>query len=69
MKWIILSALILIISSLGSALYFMMKDRGGSARMVRSLALRIGLSIALFAGIWVAHSLGYIQATGIKIGQ
>ena len=69
MKWIILIALILIISSLGSALYFMMKDRGGSARMVRSLALRIGLSIALFAGIWVAHSLGYIQATGIKFGQ
>ena len=69
MKWIILIALILIISSLGSALYFMMKDRGGSARMVRSLALRIGLSIALFAGIWVAHSLGYIQTTGIKIGQ
>ncbi|CAN1518921.1 Protein of unknown function DUF2909 [Burkholderiaceae bacterium] len=69
MKWIILLALVLIISSLGSALYFMMKDKGGSARMVRSLALRIGLSIALFAGIWLAYYLGYIQSTGIKISQ
>ncbi|MBJ7379579.1 MAG: twin transmembrane helix small protein [Polynucleobacter sp.] len=69
MKWIILFLLILIIGSLGSALFFMMKDKGGSSRMVRSLMLRIGLSILLFIGIWVAYSLGYIQSTGLKIAQ
>jgi hypothetical protein len=69
MKWIMPAALLLIIASLGSALYYMMKDKGNSSRMVHSLMLRIGLSIALFLGIWLAYSLGYNQPTGIKIGQ
>ena len=69
MKWIMPLALLLIIASLGSALYYMMKDKGNSSRMVHSLMLRIGLSITLFLGIWLAYSLGYIQPTGIRIGQ
>jgi len=68
MKWIIPIVLLMIVFSLGSALYYMMKDRGNSSRMVRSLMLRIGLSIALFLGILLAHYLGFIQATGIKVG-
>jgi Protein of unknown function (DUF2909) len=69
MKWIIPVALLMIVGSLGSALYYMMKDRGnGSSRMVRSLMLRIGLSIALFLGILAAYQLGYIQPTGIQVG-
>jgi hypothetical protein len=68
MKWIIPVALLLIIASLGSALYYMMKDRGNSSRMVHSLMLRIGLLIALFLGILLAYHLGYIQPTGIKVG-
>jgi len=36
--------------------------------MVHSLMLRIGLSIALFAGILLAHYFGLIEATGIKVG-
>jgi len=68
MKWIIPIVLLMIVFSLGSALYYMMKDRGNSSRMVRSLMLRIGLSIALFAGILLAHYFGLIEATGIKVG-
>jgi hypothetical protein len=68
MKWIIPVALLLIVASLGSALYYMMKDRGNSSRMVHSLMLRIGLSIALFLGILIAYHFGYIQPTGIKVG-
>ena len=68
MKWIIPVALLLIIASLGSALYYMMQDRGNSSRMVHSLMLRIGLSIALFLGILLAYHFGYIQPTGIKVG-
>jgi hypothetical protein len=68
MKWIIPVVLLMIVISLGSALYFMMKDRGNSSRMVRSLMLRIGLSIALFLGILLAHYFGLIEATGIKVG-
>ena len=39
-------AFILIIASLGSALYFMMTDKGKTKRMVWSLAMRVGLSIS-----------------------
>jgi hypothetical protein len=46
----------------------MMKDKGNSSRMVHSLMLRIGLSIALFLGILLAHYFGLIEATGIKVG-
>ncbi len=68
MKWVIPIALLMIVASLGSALYFMMKDKGGSSRMIHSLMLRIGLSIALFLGILIAHYFGYIEATGIRVG-
>ena len=68
MKWIIPIVLLMIVASLGSALYYMMKDRGNSPKMVRSLMLRIGLSLALFIGILLAHYFGLIQATGIKGG-
>jgi hypothetical protein len=69
MKWIIVLVLLLVIGSLGSALYFMMKDKGNSSRMVHSLMLRIGLSIALFIGIWIAYYFGLIQSTGLKVAQ
>lgn len=68
MKWIIPIALLMIVGSLGSALFFMMKDKGSSSRMVHSLMLRIGLSIILFLGILIAHYFGYIEATGIRVG-
>jgi hypothetical protein len=68
MKWIIPIVLLMIVFSLGSALYYMMKDRGNSSRMVHSLMLRIGLSVVLFLGILLAHYFGFIEATGIKVG-
>jgi hypothetical protein len=67
MNWIIPIAFLLIFGSLGSALFFMMRDKGKSSKTVYSLMLRIGLSIVLFAGIWIAHTLGYIQSTGIRV--
>jgi Protein of unknown function (DUF2909) len=62
-------AFILIIASLGSALYFMMTDKGKSQRMVWSLAMRVGLSISLFLFILFAHWMGWIQSTGIPLGR
>jgi len=67
MKWIISIAFLFIFASLGSALYFMMRDKGKSSNTVYSLMFRIGLSITLFTGIWIAHKLGYIQSTGIQV--
>ncbi|MDB5875247.1 MAG: putative transrane protein [Ramlibacter sp.] len=71
MKYLVAIAFLAIIASLGSALYFMMKDgRDGKAKtsnMARALAIRVGLSILLFVCILLAWKFGYIQPTGIPL--
>lgn len=62
-------AFVLIIASMGSALYFMMHDRGHTKRMAWSLATRVGLSISLFLFILLANCMGLIHSTGIPIGR
>lgn len=66
MKIFFAIAFILIIASLGSAFFFIMRDKGGTNRTVNSLALRAGLSIALFLLILLMYKLGYIQPTGLR---
>ena len=66
-------AFIGIIASLASALFFMMKggkpgqtdDPKRASKMVRALALRVGLSVLLFICVLVAWKLGYIQPSGL----
>lgn len=73
MKYLVALAFIAIVASLGSALYFMMKDgRDGKAKtsnMARALAWRVGLSVFLFVCVLIAWHLGYIQPTGIPPGK
>jgi hypothetical protein len=38
-------------------------------RMMRALALRVALSVALFAGIIFAFWIGWIQPTGFSFGR
>jgi hypothetical protein len=66
MKILVAIAFILIIASLGSALLFLMKDKGKTNRTVKALAFRVGFSITLFVLILVANYLGWIQPTGIR---
>jgi hypothetical protein len=66
MKIAVAIAFILILGSLGSALFYLMRDKGKSNNTVRALAVRVGLSITLFLLILIAYKLGYIQPTGIR---
>lgn len=66
MKILVAVAFILIIASLGSALVFMMRDKGRTNRTVHALAMRVGLSVLLFALLLVAYRMGWIQPTGIQ---
>jgi hypothetical protein len=50
----------LIFFALGSALYFLVHDKGDSERIVKALSWRIGLSILLFILLFVAFALGWI---------
>ncbi len=65
MKILVAVAFILILASLGSALVFLMRDKGRSNRTVQALALRVGFSVLLFVLLLVAYRLGWIQPTGI----
>jgi hypothetical protein len=66
MKILVAIAFLGIIGSLGSALFFIMRDKGKSSRTVHALALRVGLSITLFLLMLGAHYMGWIQPTGIR---
>jgi len=58
--------LLVILASLGQGLYFLISDKGNqSKRTVKSLSLRIGLSLALFAFIILAGFMGWIQPHGV----
>jgi hypothetical protein len=65
MKIFVAVAFLMIIGSLGSALFFLMRDKGKSNRTVHALALRVGLSVTLFLLLMAAHYMGWIQPTGI----
>ncbi len=67
MKIAVAIAFLLIIGSLAAAFFFLMRDKGKTNNTVRALAVRVGLSIALFAALLLAHKLGYIQPTGIRM--
>lgn len=66
MKFLVPIAFILILGSLGSALFYLMRDKGKSNRTVKSLTYRIGFSVALFLLILLAHHFGMIQPTGLR---
>jgi branched-subunit amino acid transport protein AzlD len=65
MKIFVAIAFILILASLGSALFFLMRDKGKSNRTVQALAMRVGLSITLFLIVLAMYKLGWIQPKGL----
>jgi uncharacterized RDD family membrane protein YckC len=62
MRYAVIALLLLIVASLGSAMFFMMHDRSGSKRMVTVLAIRVGLSLALFLFLMGGYYFGLFPA-------
>ena len=67
MTWVVVVAFVLIIGSLGSAMVFLIRDRGKTRNVARALGFRVGFSIALFLLILFAHYMGWIQSTGVPV--
>ena len=65
MKIVIIVFLVFIVGSLGSALYYLVRDKGNSDRTVKALTVRISLSIALFVLLMVGYYFGFIPKTGL----
>ena len=73
MKYLVAFAFVGILGALVMAGVFMMRDgRDGKPKtgnMMRALALRVALSVLLFACILLSYWLGWIQPTGISLGK
>ena len=58
---VIIVALVAIVGSLGQALFAMSSGHGDPKKMVRSLTLRVGLSVVLFGALMLAWHFGWIH--------
>lgn len=61
MEIFVILLLLLILYSLGSALYYMIKDKGENTRMVKSLTIRVTLSLILFGVMMLWVYINYIH--------
>jgi len=66
MKYVIITFFIFILYSLGSALFYMMKDGSNSKRMVKALTFRIALSLIMFVILIFSFWMGWIKPTGVS---
>jgi hypothetical protein len=57
---IVIAFLFIILSSLASALFYLVKDKGKSDRTVRALTVRISLSLGLFLLLMAGHYFGIV---------
>jgi hypothetical protein len=61
MRYVVIAMLIAIVVSLGSALWYMLHPSEDPKRMVKALALRVGLSVALFVMLMAGYYFGLIE--------
>ena len=66
-KIILIAAFLLIISSLGTALYHLVNNKTGglSPKVAKALTVRIGLSVLLFLLLFVLVATGVVKPHGI----
>lgn len=60
MRIVVILFIIFILGSLGSALYYMVRDRGTTERTAKALTIRIVLSIVLFLLLMLGFQSGLI---------
>lgn len=63
MKILIVLFLLVIMYSLASSFWYLVKDKGQGDRTVKRLTWRIGLSLLLFLFLWLAFQMGWIEPT------
>lgn len=72
MKFVILIAFIGILGALAAAGFFMLRNGRATKRgpnMARALAVRVGVSVALFLVILFCWWMGWIQPTGVPLNR
>ena len=74
MKTVMVLMLVAVLGALASAGVFILRKDPGSGdrrnrRKARALALRVGLSVALFLFILLSWYMGWMRPTGLPIGR
>jgi putative copper export protein len=64
LKTLIVGILIVILISLGSGLFFLIRDKGRSTRTAKALTVRIILSLGLIILLLVAYATGLVAPHG-----
>ncbi|HMJ50404.1 MAG TPA: twin transmembrane helix small protein [Burkholderiales bacterium] len=65
MRIVVFLFIAVILFSLGSALYYLIKDKGKSERTVKALTVRITFSIVLFLILMLGFYFGLISPQGL----
>ena len=60
MKIVVIIVLFLIVASLCSAMFFLVRDKGNADRTVRALTVRVVLSVTLFLLLMGGYYFGWI---------
>jgi cytochrome bd-type quinol oxidase subunit 1 len=68
MKYVIFALMSMVLYSLGSASYYMLKGRD-SEKMAKALTWRIVLSLAIFILLFVAFAAGWLRPHEILMGR
>lgn len=63
-KTLVIVFLLVILFTLGSSFFYMVKDKGQGTRTLHRLMWRIGLSLFLLLLLYVMYLLGWIEPTG-----
>ena len=60
MRYVVIIMLLLILGSLASALYYLMRGRDDPRKMALALTFRVGLSVGLFVLLMAGYYFGLI---------
>ncbi len=65
LKLTVIVLLLVIMVSLASALFYLVKDRGSTKRTLKALTLRIALSLVVFVLLLVGFATGLLTPHGV----
>ena len=65
MRIVVIAFLAIIVMSLGSAMFYLIRDKGKSDRTVKALSVRVALSLTLFVLLMLGHYFGIISKSGL----
>lgn len=68
-KIIVIAILAVVVVSLGSGMFYLVRDTSDSRRTVRALTIRITLSLVLIGVLFLLYALGLVHPHNVVPGR